>query len=66
MYESLFYSNLVDDYEVGIILNKTSPVRESDVLVIGSKTGTRVNNLAKKGYNGYGLESSKDMILYSI
>ena len=66
MYESLFYSNLVDDYEVGIILNKTSPVRESDVLVIGSKTGTRVNNLAKKGYNGYGLESSKDMILYSM
>ena len=66
MYENLFYSNLVDDYEVGIILNKTSPVRESDVLVIGSKTGTRVNNLAKKGYNGYGLESSKDMILYSM
>ena len=66
MYENLFYSNLVDDYEVGIILNKIAPVRESDVLVIGSKTGTRVNNLSKKGYNGYGLESSKDMILYAM
>jgi SAM-dependent methyltransferase len=66
IYENLFYSNLADDYEVGIILNKTSPVRQSDVLVIGSKTGTRVNNLSKKGYNGYGLESSKDMILYSM
>ena len=66
MYENLFYSNLVDDYEVGIILNKTSPVRESDVLVIGSKTGTRVDKFAKKGYNGYGLESSKDMILYAM
>jgi len=66
IYENLFYSNLADDYDVGIILNKTSPVRESDVLVIGSKTGTRVNNLSKKGYNGYGLESSKDMILYSM
>ena len=66
VYENLFYSNLVDDYEVGIILNKTSPVRESDVLVIGSKTGTRVDKLAKKGYNAHGLESSKDMILYSM
>jgi len=66
MYEKLFYSNLVNDYEVGIILNKTAPTKESDVLVIGSKTGNRVNNLSKNGYNGYGLESSKDMILYSM
>lgn len=66
MYENLFYSNLVDDYEVGIILNKVSPVRESDVLVIGSKTGNRVNKFSKKGYNSYGLETSKDMILYSM
>lgn len=66
MYEKLFYSNLVNDYEVGIILNKTAPIKESDVLVIGSKTGNRVNNLSKNGYNGYGLESSKDMILYSM
>ncbi len=66
MYENLFYSDLVNDYEVGIILNKTEPVKESDVLVIGSKTGNRVNHLSKNGYNGYGLESSKDMILYSM
>ena len=47
MYDNLFYSNLVDDYEVGIILNKAAPVRETDVLVIGSKTGKRVDTFTK-------------------
>ena len=28
IYQDLFYRNLVDDYEVGIILNKINPVRE--------------------------------------
>ncbi len=65
IYENLFYSNLVDDYEVGIILNKTEPVRETDILVIGSKTGKRVDTFSKRGYNAYGLEKSKDMILYA-
>jgi SAM-dependent methyltransferase len=65
MYENLFYKDLYDDYEVGIILNKTSPVRETDALVIGSKTGKHVDTLSSKGYNGYGMEKSKDMLDYS-
>jgi ubiquinone/menaquinone biosynthesis C-methylase UbiE len=62
MYQDLFYKDVVDDYEVGIILNKIHPVRQTNALVVGSKTGKHVDTLAKKGYNAYGLESSKDMI----
>jgi SAM-dependent methyltransferase len=65
MYENLFYKDVYDDYEVGIILNKASPVRETDALVIGSKTGKHVDTLSSKGYNGYGMEKSKDMLEYS-
>jgi SAM-dependent methyltransferase len=65
IYENLFYSDLVDDYEVGIILNKTKPIKQTDVLVIGSKTGKHVDTLTSKGFNGYGMEKSKDMVSYS-
>jgi SAM-dependent methyltransferase len=66
IYQDLFYRNLVDDYIVGIILNKIQPVRQTDALIVGSKTGKHVNTLSKKGYNAYGLESSKDMILSAM
>jgi SAM-dependent methyltransferase len=66
IYQDLFYRDLADDYEVGIILNKIQPVRQTDALVIGSKTGKHVNTLANKGYNAYGLESSKDMIISAM
>ena len=65
IYENLFYSDINNDYEVGIILNKASPVRRTDALVIGSKTGKHVNTLSSKGYNCYGMEKSNDMIAYS-
>lgn len=66
IYQDLFYRNLVDDYIVGIILNKIQPVLQTDALIIGSKTGKHVNTLANKGYNAYGLESSKNMILSAM
>ena len=65
MYETLFYSDIHNDFEVGAILNKASPVRRTDALVIGSKTGKHVNTLHSKGYNCYGMEKSNDMIEYS-
>jgi len=66
IYQDLFYRDLVDDYEVGIILNKIQPVRQTNALVIGSKAGKHVDALAKKGYNAYGLESSEDMIISAM
>lgn len=66
IYQDLFYKDLVDDYEVGTILNKINPVRDTGALVIGSKTGKHVDTLAKKGYNACGLENSKDMIINAM
>ena len=66
MYENLFYRDIYDDYEVGIILNKAAPVTQTDALVIGSKTGKHVDTLREKGYNGYGMEKSNNMIEYSV
>lgn len=66
IYQDLFYKDVVDDYEIGIILNKIHPVRQTDALVIGSKTGKHLDTLSKKGYNAYGLESSKDMVLSAM
>jgi ubiquinone/menaquinone biosynthesis C-methylase UbiE len=66
IYQDLFYRDFVDDYEVGIILNKIQPVRQTDALVIGSKTGKHVDALAKKGYNAYGLDNSSDMIVSAM
>lgn len=66
MYDKLFYDKLTNDYEVGVIINKCDPTIESDVLVIGSKTGSVVNTLANKGFNAYGLEESPTMLQYSM
>lgn len=65
MYENIFYSDMYDDYEVGIILNKASPVKQTDALVIGSKTGKHVETLSENGFYGYGMEKSKNMLDYS-
>ena len=65
MYENLFYHDLHDDYEVGIIINNAAPVRHTDVLVIGYKTGKRVDTIGSKGYNCYGMEKTRGMIDYS-
>jgi len=62
MFDDLFYKNIYDEYEVGLILNKTKPVTESDVLVIGSKSGFINNLFQKKGYNSYGIETSPFMV----
>jgi SAM-dependent methyltransferase len=66
MYDNLFYRQFEDDYEVGVILNGVEPVKETNVLVLGSKTGKHVDTLRSKGYNACGMETSRDMIEYSL
>lgn len=66
MYDHLFFNDVYDDYEIGNILNKISPVKETNVLVLGSKTGKHVDILKSKGYNACGMETSRDMIEYSL
>ena len=62
IYDSLVFSNLKDDYEVGQIVNATKPTQESIILDVGSGTGHHVGLLNKKGYKAIGLDNSLSMI----
>lgn len=62
VYDALVYDDVRNDYEIGEILNKTSPDSESIILDIGSGTGHHVGRIAEAGYEAMGLEMSKPMI----
>ena len=62
VYDHLVYNNYKDDYEVGEIINKTSPTTSSKILDIGCGTGNQVVNFASKGYEVLGIDISPSMI----
>ena len=62
IYDYLVFNNLKDDYEVGEIINKTSPSSTSKILDIGCGTGHHVANLASKGLDVLGIDISPSMI----
>ena len=62
IYDYLVYNNIKDSYEVGEIINKTSPSEESVILDVGSGTGHHVADLASKNYNVVGMDISPAMI----
>lgn len=62
IYDYLVYNNIKDSYEVGEIINKTSPSEESVILDVGSGTGHHVADLASKNYNVVGMDVSPAMI----
>jgi|Laugrefabdmm15dn_1035133.scaffolds.fasta_scaffold50065_1 SAM-dependent methyltransferase len=62
IYDSLVFSNLKDDYEVGQIINSTKPTQESIILDVGSGTGHHVGLFNKKGFKAIGLDNSHAMI----
>ena len=62
IYDYLVFSNVKNDYEIGQIINKTSPTHESIILDIGSATGHHVASLAKRGLKATGLDNSAAMI----
>jgi ubiquinone/menaquinone biosynthesis C-methylase UbiE len=62
IYDYLVYNNLKNEYEVGEIVNKTSPSSQSKVLDIGCGTGHHVASLASKGMNVIGIDISPAMI----
>lgn len=62
VYDSLVFNDVKNNYEIGEIVNNTSPTDESVILDIGSGTGHHVGKLTEKGYDAYGLEISKSMI----
>ena len=63
VYDHLVYNTMLDEYEVGYILNKSTPTSESIILDIGSGTGHIVSKLAHDNkLNVTGLDNSPSMI----
>lgn len=63
IYDDLFFKKFSTQYEIGTIINETSPTQESKILDIGSNTGNVVGLLHNRGYeNTIGLDKSESMI----
>lgn len=62
VYDSLVYNGFKNDYEVGEIVNLTSPSSSSSILDLGAGTGHHVNAFKNKGFNCIGIDQSREMI----
>ena len=65
IYDDLVYSGFKNDFEIGEIINKTTPTSSSKFLDVGSGTGHHVKALKDKGFNVIGIDKSNDMIKLS-
>ncbi len=63
IYDDLYYKGFSTNYEVGTIVNQTSPTQESKILEIGSRTGNVLGLLKSKGFNNMtGIDVSQSII----
>jgi SAM-dependent methyltransferase len=62
LYDHLVFNNIKNSFELGEILNATTPNKNSVILDIGSGTGHHVGELGKQGYDAMGLDLSMDMV----
>lgn len=62
IYDYLVFNSLKDEYEVGEIINKTSPSSQSKVLDVGCGTGHHVAALSSRNINTIGIDISPAMI----
>jgi len=63
IYDNLVYSNIKNSYEIGEIVNKTTPTTESIILDVGCGTGHHISKLMDMGFeNSIGVDKSTAMI----
>ena len=62
IYDYLVFNSQKDQYEVGEIVNKTTPSSESVVLDVGCGTGHHVAEFISSGYKTQGIDISPSMI----
>ena len=62
IYDYLVFNSIKNDYEIGTIINDTSPVSTSIIADIGCGTGHHVAGLASKNLNVIGVDISPSMI----
>ena len=62
VYDYLVFNSVKNDYEVGTIINKTTPNSQSIILDVGSGTGHHVAKMSDSGLNVIGVDSSTSMV----
>jgi SAM-dependent methyltransferase len=62
VYDYLVFNNLKNDYEVGNIINKTTPNSTSVILDVGSGTGHHVAGMSSNGLDVLGIDISPSMV----
>lgn len=62
IYDYLVFNKIKNDYEVGIIINSTSPSKKSVIADIGCGTGHQVADLSEKNLQVIGIDISPSMI----
>lgn len=62
IYDYLVFNNLKNDFEIGEIINKSTPSTQSRILDIGCGTGHHVSSLGSKGLDVLGIDISPSMI----
>lgn len=62
IYDHLVFNTIKNDYEVGNIINSTSPTEKSVIADIGCGTGHQVANLSSKSLEVIGIDISPSMI----
>jgi SAM-dependent methyltransferase len=62
IYDYLVFNQIKNDYEVGIIVNSTSPNEKSVIADIGCGTGQQVSDLNSKNLEVIGIDISPSMI----
>lgn len=62
VYDHIAFNDIDNSYEVGEIINKTSPTKQSKMLDVGSGTGHSVADFASRGFDIIGMDVSAPMI----
>lgn len=62
IYDYLVFNKIKNDYEIGIVLNQTSPSEKSVIADIGCGTGHQVNDLHSNNLEVLGIDISPSMI----
>jgi SAM-dependent methyltransferase len=62
IYDYLVFNSQKDQYEIGEIVNKTTPTSESKILDVGCGTGHHVFELNSSGFDTIGIDISPSMI----
>jgi SAM-dependent methyltransferase len=62
IYDYLVFNNLKNDFEIGEIVNKSTPSTQSRILDVGCGTGHHVSSLGSMGLDVLGIDISPSMI----